>query len=431
MTTYYVDNAGSNTSTYDTWAKAATTLAVITAIDGAGDTVYIRSTHTESTASSVTFAFAGTTAAPSKLICGTNGAAPPTTYANTAAIAVTGTNGDITITGGTFIDGVNFSCGDSTNRGRIIIGSANRVQVYRNCDFILAGNNSGGYINISNGIIVWENCDVKFAHASQIITMVVIQSIFFHWKGGSILAGGTAPTGGLFKMAGTFVIEGVDLTELGANPLFTDSTIGAALIVFKNCKLAANATLVSGTLIAGDRVEVYNTDSADTNYRMNVQDYYGTIDHELTVLRSGGATDGVTAISWKMVSSANANYYFPLRTSEIVIWNTVDTGTITVTVEVATNNVTLTNAECWLEVDYQGTASYPKGVWINDSTADSLTAGTNQDTSAVTWASVPGTPVKQYLRCTLSPTGPGFIHARVCLGKASTTVYVDPKVTVA
>ena len=48
MTTYYVDSAaGSNTSPYDTWAKAATALPTITAIVGAGEVSYVASTHSK------------------------------------------------------------------------------------------------------------------------------------------------------------------------------------------------------------------------------------------------------------------------------------------------------------------------------------------------------------------------------------------------
>lgn len=54
MATIYVDNAGSNTSPYDTWAKAATTLqTAFTAWDGTSD-VWIASDHSESTGTKFT-----------------------------------------------------------------------------------------------------------------------------------------------------------------------------------------------------------------------------------------------------------------------------------------------------------------------------------------------------------------------------------------
>ena len=46
MTTYYMDTAGSNTSPYDTWAKAAASLQTVADTATAGDIVYCRGTQT-------------------------------------------------------------------------------------------------------------------------------------------------------------------------------------------------------------------------------------------------------------------------------------------------------------------------------------------------------------------------------------------------
>lgn len=44
-TTYYMDTAGSNTSPYDTWAKAATSIQTVLDLAVAGDTIYCRGTQ--------------------------------------------------------------------------------------------------------------------------------------------------------------------------------------------------------------------------------------------------------------------------------------------------------------------------------------------------------------------------------------------------
>jgi len=46
MTDYYVDGAGSNTSPYDTWAKAATSFQTVADLLDAGDTAFCRGTET-------------------------------------------------------------------------------------------------------------------------------------------------------------------------------------------------------------------------------------------------------------------------------------------------------------------------------------------------------------------------------------------------
>ena len=182
----------------------------------------------------------------------------------------------------------------------------------------------------------------------------------------------------------------------------------------------------------GYRMEMYNCDSADTNYRLWVRDYSGDTTSETTIIRTGGANDGTNGLSWKMASTANAE--FPgivLRSPEIVQWNETTGSSKTATVEVVTDGVTLTDADCWLEIQYLGTSGYPRGSFADDSVANVLATPANQTTSTETWTTTGlSSPTKQKLSVTFTPQEKGFIHAVVKLAKASTTVYVDPKLTV-
>jgi hypothetical protein len=51
-------------------------------------------------------------------------------------------------------------------------------------------------------------------------------------------------------------------------------------------------------------------------------------------------------------------------------------------------------------------------------------------TSTATWNSSPATPVKQRLQFTFTPQIAGRVRGQVRLGKPSTTVYVDPVITI-
>jgi hypothetical protein len=96
--TRYVDSAaGNDANGGTTWADAKATLAGIDAIDTTGDTIYVAQTHSETTAAAVTYAFAGTVALPTRIICGDKGAQPPTTLSTAAVIATTGNTSGITI----------------------------------------------------------------------------------------------------------------------------------------------------------------------------------------------------------------------------------------------------------------------------------------------------------------------------------------------
>jgi hypothetical protein len=230
----------------------------------------------------------------------------------------------------------------------------------------------------------------------------------------------------------------MDLSNLSSTFNVVSFT-GGGLVVLRHCKLPGSWTgsLVSGTISADDRVEMYNCDSGDTNYTLWIEDLLGTIKHDTGVYNDAGATDGTTRISWKMVSSANAEYPLNiLRSPEIVQWNDTTGSSKTVTVEIVHNsqgsgaNGVLNNDEIWLEVQYLGTSGVPLGSFITDCKADVLATAAAQDTSSASWTGDSAGWDTQKLSVTFTPQEKGFIHAVVCLAKASATVYVDPLLTV-
>ena len=185
--------------------------------------------------------------------------------------------------------------------------------------------------------------------------------------------------------------------------------------------------------MAGDRHEMHNCDSGDTNYRLLVADQLGTIRSETTIVRSGGASDGATPFSWAMVSNTLAKFpMLALASPELPArWNSTVGSAITVTVEVITDGVTLTDDECWLEVQYLGTSGFPLSLFSSDAKADVLATAANQTTSTETWTTTGlTTPTKQKLSVTFTPQEAGFLQPVVRLAKASTTVYVCPKMVV-
>jgi hypothetical protein len=155
----------------------------------------------------------------------------------------------------------------------------------------------------------------------------------------------------------------------------------------------------------------------------------GDVYSESTIVRTGGASDGTTPISRKMTSSANAKFFAPLESDDVFAWNETTGSSVTVTAETMTDNVTLTDAEAWVEVEYLGTSGFPLGSGASDRAADILATPANQTTSSEAWTTTGlTTPVKQKLSVTFTPQEKGLIRARVMLAKASTTLYFCPKV---
>jgi hypothetical protein len=214
------------------------------------------------------------------------------------------------------------------------------------------------------------------------------------------------------------------------------ATIQAVLI---DCKFPAS---YSGSLASlsgnGSRIAAYNCDSTDTNYKLWIEDYRGTIRTDDVIYRSGGASDGTTPISWKMTSNANTEWLLrPLWSDPIVMWNSTTGSSQTATIEIVHDaqgsgtSGDFTDKEVWAEVMYLGTSGVPLGTIGWDRAATPLTTASDQDSSSETWTGTSGftSEVKQKIAVTFTAQEVGYIAVRAALGVASKTVYVDPKIT--
>jgi hypothetical protein len=298
---------------------------------------------------------------------------------------------------------------------------------------ISVGNNNTG---VHDQQLELVNTTLKFGNVAQ---SIVLRAPLL-WNGGSIDAAGSAPTAlflAISSGAGSYArVAGVDLSHLSSGKSLVEAD-GATcnFFTFENCKLGASVGITAGAFAGqgGIKVDVINCDSGDTNYRYHKGRFQGTVNQEATIVRSGGASDGTTTISRKMVSSADSKVYSPLESDWTYIWNEVTGSSVTVSIPVVTDNVTLKDDEAWIEVEYLGTSGFPKSLFASDRIATILTTPANQATDAVSSWTTTGltTPVKQTLSVAVTPQEKGPIRARVCLAKASTTLYYDPKLSVA
>lgn len=429
---------GNNTDDGSTWALAKATLAGAAAIDAAGDTIWVSQAHNESTAAAVTCAWAGTRASPTRVLCGSDAAEPPTSL-STAGVMTTTLGSGITWNGFAYTYGLTFSVGSGNNIATFTASSGgSEKQIYENCSIRLP--NTQGTSAITSGAnthIVYKNCTFRFGSAGQGFTVNGV----LHIDGGSILSGGTNITT-LLKgfSAGSFVlVENFDMSAMSsALALSISPATVHATVIFRNCKLPASWT---GTLVASitshARVSMYNCDDGNTNYRLRVIDYEGNIYSETTLVRSGGATDAATPISWRMVSTANPSFAAqPLYSDPIAVW--VEPagspgGNQTLTLEILHDSATnLKDDEVWLEVAHLNSGTSYLGGVTSDAKASPVATAADQDTSSATWTTTGmSNPNEQKLVVTVAPARAGFLYCRVALAKASKTIYADPLVTVA
>lgn len=443
MAVIYLRSAdGSDASDGLTWANAKATLAAALTAAGAGGTVYVSDNHAESQASAMTLTSPGTAASPVRVICVDDAGdpEPPTAVATTATVTTTGSNTIIFAAGGfAYVYGITFTSGARIQWAN---GTAAGWD-HESCTFVTTSAGAGTFdvgssANVTHKV-TWRNCTCTFANAANIIG--VFSELI--WMGGSV--GGTVPTtlfGDGASNSGAssrVVVTGVNLSALGSgkNLFKASNNRWASNNLVQNCKLGSSVAVITGSIVApgGFSVVVVNCDSADTNYRYAKHVYQGEITHETTIVRTGGASDGTTAFSRKMVSSANSKFYSPLVFGDLedplCVWNETTGSSVTVTVETVTDNVTLTDAEAWIEVEYLGTSGFPIASFGSDRAADILATPANQTSSSETWTTTGlTTPVKQKLSVSFTPQEKGWIQVRVMLAKASTTMYFCPKVDV-
>jgi hypothetical protein len=440
---YVRSTDGSNVDNGSTWALAKATIVGADAVDAAGDDIWVSQVHSESTAGAVTIAYSGSRLAPIRLMCGNDSAEPPTALATTAVVATTGNSNILVsaVTGGAlYVYGITFKAGNSTGTAFVGFTNASGARtVVESCECWVGSTGvAGGIAAINNvgagGETVFKNVGLKFSNVSQQIYIVDLAS--FNWRGGSIVSGSSA-IATLLNLASAgvrVVVESVDLSNCGTGVVLVSGAVPGASVVFRHCKLPASwSGAPSAALTADGVVSMYNCWEDGKNYKLWIMRYAGSIRDEITFVRAGGASDGTTPISWKMVSLANCNFNTtPLYSDWINRWQETVGGAITVTVEVLTDSATaLDDDHVWLEVDYLGSSGSPLGSTIHDGKATVIATAAAQTSSSVTWTTTGmANAQKRSLSVTFTPQMKGFIRGRIGVGKALATIYVDPKMVV-
>jgi hypothetical protein len=439
MANWYVRSAAAGAGTGADWTNAYTTLGAAATAKAAGDVFYVADDHAETAGAAKTITFAGTEAAPNRVYCVNRAGSVPPVAADlrtTGQITTTGAFG-ITLAG-TLSDcyGIIFNCGTGATAASLLLcNTAARVQKFSNCQFALPTTAVASRIQPNNGGIgcmtFWENCTVNFGNASQAIALG--NSTLLSWRNTANAVLGTAPTV-LFIMSATSnsrtFVEGVDLSAVASGKTLVNAgnlTNAGHVIRFKDCKLGAavGVTTLPPLAMGGTEVTLIRSDSGDTNYRTEKYNYFGSQTTETTIVRTGGATDGVTTISVKIVTLATTDKQKPYECLPIVIWNDRIGSPITVTLQgIWGGGAVPNNDDIWMEAAYLGTSGFPLGSSVSCGRATPLTAGSALPAGTGTWG---GSTTKFALACTLTPQEKGPITLYVRAALASTTFYVDPQ----
>lgn len=437
MASYYVWSGATGAGTGANWANAFTTLTTAFVTEVAGDTLYVAHDHNESTAGALALNSGGTLTVPTKVICVDRGGSVPPVSADRRTTAQVSTSGafGITTNGGTYYDGIIFTAGVGTASGVNfnVVNSSNQWQRFDNCSIRIAAtaNSASTFITFGGTAagatsIELNNTTISLGAVGQILAV----SGFLKWRNTPSALLGTIPTL-LFipnsARGGSAECIGVDFSAAGAGKTIVDTqSAQASVFTFIDCKLHASVTKSTVPNAHGaPEINFVRSGASGVNYTIHRHRCSGLLTEETTIVRTGGASDGTTPIAWKIVTTSNSNYLTPFECPPIAIWNDTVGSPVTATVE-GIGAALPTDQEVWVDAEYLGDASSPQGSFVNDGTPDLLTTPANQTTSTATWG---GSTAKFKLNVTFTPQQKGWVYARVKIGKAASTFYIDPLIT--
>ena len=432
MAILYADDGGSNTSPFDTWEKAALGLATALADAAcvAGSIVYIGHNSTFTGVASTTYTNQGTLASPILVYSVTQGSSPVTYQAGAIEDCDDGQY-DIVFDGHMRIYGVTFKSGR-----HVLFGENDGTFILNSCQVEVANTRTIGIgsdsLAADNMMVIFNDTNVVAGGAA--VQIDIKRSCSFYWNGGA-LSGDVAELVALAYEGPKCIIDGTDLSSM----------IGGALVngwggvsddrgIFRAYGVKLNATppaLLTDTTAIGNIGPddcFFMGNSGNVPYFQFHTSYGDTYFDSAEYLDA--KYDGTNGYSAKLVTNANASFHTPLRFKLADIWCAANpTLTVHFTHDINGDSSDAQNDELWLEIEYptSGVAAYRQ--W--DRTSKMVVLGTPSD---LTTEGDPGWNAGQGTYNSIAETiagGAAGIHTVwVCVGIASKTIYVDPKIDV-
>ena len=418
MATYYVWSGAVGAGTGADWANAYTKIVPAITFKNPGDIFFVAHDHAETTVGPLdVYIGTGSLAAPSWIICVDRfGAVPPTTadLRTTATITTTG-SGNITFGGyGLYAYGLNFICSvGATGTNSWQVGADTKLYL-RKCTMKMASTGASARHSMGSNAthVVLDDCRVEFAVATQ----------GMHWLGDFIWRNTANPLMGsvipntIHTSLGSSrqTIEGVDFSAFTNTSMLGNTSGSSLLLSYKNCKFNAGATLqaVGAPEVSLDFLDTGSTPSDLKNNAHYA--YAGTEVKELTVVPAG------RSFSRKVTTISDCSRVVSYEALPLVVWNDVVGSPITLTMEGA-GAVLPDNGQVWFDVDYGGPQIMSGGF-------KPLVPTVPLAASDLVWAGSPAVRFKQ--SHTITPEDEGWIYVYPRIAMASSTVYLDPVVTV-
>lgn len=448
MADYFVASGGSNTSPYDTWAKAATSLqTALTAASSTGDRVIIQHNAVPSGDAEVAGNTTYTVAAHIAVIAASNDGGSsftPTPMATSNWIGNSTTNRSITLAGAfrVYFYGITFRTAGSTSVQILLANTNTAHQEFEDCYLWMGNTGVNSYLAVGNGgadgrsFARLINCTFRFGTTNGQIRNRKCRTFI---EGGSVSSAGSAPTT-LFESdsSGGYMIdvEGMDLSHV-TGTLAAANSSGPMTVWLKNCKLGSGVTpLAAGTTRSGNTVWMFDCAAGDEHYHLRYDDAFGSLTVDTGIYANDGAQyDGTNRCSWKIVTTANCSFWTPFVSPWFDVFNST-LAALTPSIEILRDGSTTAyqDDEVWGEWAFKSTAGSTQSTIVNDH--KSLVASAAAQANGVGtsgWTGEGGSAWSGKLQPagTITPAEIGHIRGRVCVGRPSSTVFVDPQTRLA
>jgi hypothetical protein len=365
----------------------------------AGDVIYVGANHAETQAATLNITSLGTTSNPVNILCVTQtGSLPPVSadLRTTASVSTTGSFALALTNGFAYINGITFNVGTGAGSFALGIGaSSNSGWFFENCVLAKLGTGAAvGAISLGSGVnganlIKLKNTTMQFGNIGDSLQIGVARVSWTNTP--NAIAGSVFPTT-LVKgnESGAVIFEAVDLSALGSGKTLLATNGAPKILILKDCKLGSGVVVMAAqTSQGGSEAQVLRSDSSGTNYRNEKYRFEGTQLAETTIIRTGGANDGVTGLSWNILTSSGTKWVFPFETFPIVIKNLVTAANVNVTMYGLLNAAALpNNDDVWFDVEYMGSAASPQGSFRTGTKSDFLATGTALSASTQAWDSL-------------------------------------------
>lgn len=439
MADIYVSSSGSNTSPYDTWAKAATSFATAVTLAAAGDVIHVASGFTQSLTSTTTYTFAGTTKNPVIVVVENTSTGA---FVEKGATLASTSSSSVNVAGSVDSWGLNIEVGSGPVNARLTLGvnTANAVQRFHQCNLKALGTGTSARLGISQSVsaagrqIIFDRVDVYAGGSSSSLGVFSPGIVDFEMYGGSIEAPSfvniVEPNVGTGR-GSRMRFFGVDMSACPSGLNFMRPG-GSSLEICEayDCRMPSGWSGApfdsAGTPGIGQFADMWNCGNSSAKFAHWSSRYAGSVKSNTGVYADSGASVSSVGYSLEMLPNAAAALGgVQLNTPWFGRWEAT-TGSQQIDVEIAHAGSNLTNAQVWLEVRYMSQSGYPLGPRTSNRVASPRSTPVAHDTSSHTWIGS-GTGTKQKLSVTVNPQREGYFQARVVMSdNPVSSLFVDP-----